>query len=325
VDPTKLDLNLIRIFCAVMSKRSTTLAGEELDITQSAVSNGLRRLRAHFADPLFIKTPQGMTPTPLAERLAAPLTEGLAFLHSTIEAVEAFDPRTSQRSFRIYMSDMGQLVLIPQLVRAMEEEAPGISLSVMEVPPKAAYLAMSEGGIDIAIGTFASFQSGFHSQHLFTKNYCVMGRRGHPAFENGLTLEKFLGARHAVYHPPAASHDDFEEHVAKLFRERGARRQVMLELVHGLGIVDTIAASNLLICVPQRLAETFFDRADVESRPLPFTFMPTDISQFWHHRMHGDMGHKWLRSLIFSKYANHGGRARRTDPETEPVDADGIS
>lgn len=304
MDLHKIDLNLLLIFSAVMRRRSTTHAGEDLDLSQSGISNGLRRLRLHFGDPLFIKTPLGMTPTPLAEQLAGPILAGLDSIRSALDTGQKFDPQTSTRAFRIYMSDMGQLVLLPKLVRAAERDAPRVSLTVVEMPPKQALALLAEGGIDIAIGTFSTFEAGFHSQRLFSKTYTVMARKGHPALRGGLTLAKFLRSRFAVYRPAAGSHDDFELNVDRLFQQHGAQRLVSVEVAHGLGIVELISCSDLLICVPQRLAETYRSMANIETAELPFSFGPIDISQFWHHRLHADAGHRWLRSLIFQHYGS---------------------
>lgn len=300
---SKLDLNLLLVFCAVMRRRSATLAGEDLDMTQSAISNALRRLRLHFSDPLFIKTPQGMSPTPLAERLAEPLHQALESIRLTLEGAHEFDPASSRRAFRIYMSDVGQLILMPRLARVLQQDAPGVSLAVVNVDPRTAQALMTEGRIDIAIGTFEGLQAGFHSQRLFHKSYAVMGRRGHPALEGGLTLERFLAARQAVYHPPANSHDDFEQVIDELFRTHGVQRKVVMELAHGLGIAEVVAACDVLVCVPQRLADTLEARESVQLAPLPFESPRIDVSQFWHHRFHADPGHRWLRQLVFRNYS----------------------
>jgi DNA-binding transcriptional LysR family regulator len=300
---SKLDLNLLLVFAAVMRRRSATLAGEDLDMTQSAISNALRRLRLHLSDPLFIKTPQGMSPTPLAERMAQPLQEALDAVRQALEAAREFDPATSRRAFRVAVSDVGQLILMPRLARKLEHEAPEVSVAVVNVEPRAAHAFMAEGTVDIAIGTFESMQAGFHSQRLFTKSYCVLGRAGHPALQGGLSLEAFLAARHAVYHPPANSHDDFEQVVAGVFRAHGAERRVAMELAHGLGIREVVAATDLLVCVPRRLADSCVACGDVESATLPFESPAVDVSQFWHHRFHADAAHKWLRSLVFRHYA----------------------
>lgn len=299
-----LDLNLLLVFGAVLRRRSATLAGEELQMTQSAISNALRRLRLHFSDPLFVKTPQGMTPTVLAERLAGPLLEALERIESAVDSVQVFDPATSERRFTLYTSDVGQLILVPRLLRVLERDAPKLAVSIVDVPARLAREMMIDGRIDLAIGTFAEMDAGFHGQRLFTKSYVVIGRRGHAAFEGGgLTLDKFLRARHAMYQPPAGSHDDFEEVLAGVFRQHDARRHVVIELAHGLGIGEAVAAGELLCCVPKRLAASLEAGGLVQSAELPFDSPRVDVSQFWHERMHSDEGHRWFRGLVYRAYS----------------------
>jgi len=300
---SQLDLNLLLVFNAVMHQRSATLAGEELEMSQSAISNALRRLRAHFGDPLFIRTPQGMAPTLMAERLAEPIQEALAGLRQALQSAHAFEPRSSRRLFRIFMSDVGQMLLMPRLATAFQELAPEASLRVAHVDRRAAQQLMADGALDIAIGTFPDLQGAFHRQRLLAKTYCVIARRGHPALQGGLTLERFLEQRHAVFHPPANSHDDIENVVNSVFQAHGRRRHVALEFAHGLGIEEVIASTELLMCVPERLAAGLQARGRVQMVPLPFASPSIEVAQFWHHRFHGDPGHRWLRSLVFRMYA----------------------
>jgi DNA-binding transcriptional LysR family regulator len=239
----------------------------------------------------------------LAERVAGPLLEALDGIQKTLESVQHFDPRTSERRFRIYMSDVGQLILIPRLLRELEGTAPNLSVAVVDAPTRLARELMIDGGIDIAVGTFGDYDAGFHRQRLFTKGYMVIGRPDHPAFQGGLTLDKFLRARHAVYTPPAGSHDDFEEVLAGVCRAHGARRRVVVELAHGLGIAEVITAGDLLACVPKRLANTLVATGAVTSAEVPFASPQVEVSQFWHERMHSDEGHRWFRNLVYRTYS----------------------
>ena len=185
----------------------------------------------------------------------------------------------------------------------LEATAPNLSIAVVDAPARLAQGLMVEGGIDIAIGTFGAYEAGFHRQRLFTKSYMVVGRKGHPALQGGLTLDKFLRARHAVYQPPAGSHDDFEEVLAKVFREHGARRHIVVELAHGLGIAEVVSAGDLLACVPKRLAINLVATGAVQSAEVPFPSPQVEVSQFWHERMHADEGHRWFRSLVYRAYS----------------------
>ncbi len=291
------------VFSAVIRKKSVTLAAVELSMTQSAISNALRRLRGHFDDELFIKTNRGMTPTLLAEQLSVPISTALHQIQLAMDSIETFDPATSTRSFCIYTSDVGQLILAPRLLKALERDGQKISISLVNVSPPKAKEMMMDGSIDIAIGTFDDFQVGFHSQRLFTKSYVVIGRKGHPVFKGKLTLDKFLRSRFATYHPPAESHDDFEKVLDGIFKSKKAQRKVSIELAHGLGIGELISGSDLLCCVPKRLAVNLAKHSDVDVAELPFNSPSIDVSQYWHDKVHSDLGHKWFRNLVYKSYS----------------------
>ena len=298
-----LDLNLLHVFCAVMRQRNVTLAGEELNLSQSAISNALKRLRDHFDDKLFVASPSGMMPTALAEQLAGPVQESLTQIQFVIESVKAFEPISSTKNFKIYVSDVGQLILMPNLVMTLMKDAPKVSISLVNVSPRVAHSMMTEGEIDLAIGTFDRFQAGFHQQRLFGKSYVVLARKDHKLLKSGLSLSAFLNARHAVYLPPAASHDSFDVFIDDLFKHHKKRRQVVVELAHGLGIAEILAASDLIACVPKRLAESLVSSEALAIFPLPFDSPGAEVCQFWHDRVHSDPGHRWFRNLVYKNYS----------------------
>lgn len=286
-----------------MRKRNVTLAGEELNLSQSAISNCLKRLRDHFDDKLFVSSPTGMMPTALAEQLAGPIQESLAQIQFAVQSVKAFDPSRSEKNFKIYISDVGQLILMPNLLKTLSVVAPQVTISLVNVSPRVAQSMMAEGEIDLAIGTFDRFQAGFHQQRLFSKSYVVLARKDHALLKKGLTLNTFLNARHAVYLPPAASHDSFEIFLDDMFQRNNKRRQVIIELAHGLGIAEIVAASDLIACVPKRLAESLISTESLALFPLPFEAPIADVCQFWHDRVHSDPGHRWLRNLVYKNYS----------------------
>ena len=121
-----IDLNLFLVFQAIYATRSVTLAGDRLGMTQSAVSNALKRMRERFNDALFVRTADGMVPTPVAERLIAPVEEGIACLAQAVDQGRTFEPETSSRTFRIAVNDIGQLVMMPELLSVARGVAPGV-------------------------------------------------------------------------------------------------------------------------------------------------------------------------------------------------------
>ncbi|MCI3206226.1 MULTISPECIES: LysR family transcriptional regulator [Pandoraea] len=294
-----LDLNLLLVFESLLRTRSTTVTAEELNLTQSAVSNALKRLRLAFGDPLFVKTPQGMLPTDFAASLAPPVTEGLGLIRGAVEAPQDFVPAKAQRTFRLYLSDIGQLIFIPKLMATLAVEAPGVRIVTVDTTPREAQNAMAMGDIDLTLGLFTRFSSGFHQQRLFREHYVALVRGAHPTIRGELTVENFLNAAHAVYRPTAGHHDVFETAVEQWFARSGHQRHVALRMAHSMGLSALIAASDLVVCVPTRLGRALKGAADLQTYALPFDSPEFDISQLWHERFHTDAGHRWLRSTIF--------------------------
>src|SRR3989442_7309676 len=126
-----VDLNLLRVFDAVLREHGVTPAAARLGLTQPAVSNALARLRALLGDALFVRTPTGMDPTPFARELSEPVRQALALLESALAHGPGFDPATSTRAFRFYMSDLGQIEFLPPLVERVQRAAAGVRLEAV--------------------------------------------------------------------------------------------------------------------------------------------------------------------------------------------------
>jgi DNA-binding transcriptional LysR family regulator len=302
IDLRNIDLNLLLVFEAIYRTRNTTRAGEVLHLTQPAVSNALKRLRDLFDDVLFVKSPTGMQPTPRADGIAVLLDEGLASLRLAIQAGQAFDPKTSLRTFHLYVSDIGQAVFIPPLVSRLNKVAPGIQVATTYLPLDMAQQMMKLGQIDLAIGIFSGLHNDFIQQRLFLEKYAVLVRAKHPKIGTNIGVEQFFAAHHIIYTPTAGSHARFEAELNVLTAKAGQTRKVALQLAHSTGIDRIVASSDLIACVPNRIADAMTHSDAVRALPLPFDVSSPEISQFWHERSHRDEGHQWLRSLIFEMF-----------------------
>jgi DNA-binding transcriptional LysR family regulator len=302
IDLRNVDLNLLLVFAVLYRTRSTTRAAEALHLTQPSVSNALKRLRDLFDDMLFVKTASGMQPTPRADAIALLVEEGFASLRLAIQAGQAFDPVTANRLFRLYVSDIGQAVFVPPLAARLRKTAPGIQIVTLNVPLDTAQQMMKVGQIDLAIGMFAGLHSDFIQQRLFHESYAVLVRKKHPKIGAKISAEQFFAADHLIYTPTAGSHARFEAELNALSTVKGSARKVVLQLAHSSGIDRIVASSDLVACVPSRIASALADGDDVRALPLPFDMTPLDISQFWHERCHRDEGHQWLRSLIYEMF-----------------------
>src|SRR5215831_18920813 len=147
-----LDLNLLRVFDAVLREKSVTAAAAGLRLTQPAVSNALARLRALFEDALFVRTSAGMDATPFACELAEPVRQALALLESALAHGPGFDPATSTRAFRFYMSDLGQIEFLPPLVERALRLAPSVRLEAVALEVEDISEALAAGALDLAVG-----------------------------------------------------------------------------------------------------------------------------------------------------------------------------
>jgi len=296
-----VDLNLFLVFHAVYLTRSVTLAGDRLNMTQSATSNALKRLRERFNDPLFVKTQDGMLPTPLADRLFDPIESGIRQLTQAIDQGNQFDPLTSNRIFRIAINDIGQMVVIPKLLEITQKEAPNIKLETVEFSPADARTRMQGGRIDLAVGSWRPMGQSFYQQRLFDETFVVMMSKNNPLSKKKFDLNTYMSAEHIAYSPSGTSNAELEQTLSRsgLLRQR----KVILTAAHSMGLSSIVASSNLLLTAPSRLAQAMvLTRNDLFIAPAPFEVTPFQIHQQWHERFHQDSGNRWLRNLFFKLF-----------------------
>ena len=309
-----IDLNLFLVFQAIYATRSVTLAGDRLGMTQSAVSNALKRMRERFNDMLFVRSAEGMVPTPVAERLIAPIEEGIACLVQAVDQGRTFDAQTSSRTFRIAVNDIGQLVMMPELLSVARSVAPGIRFETVDVSMADARQRMLHGQIDIALGSWESMGPSFYQQRLFDETFVVLMSKASPlGARERIELDDYLAAEHIAYRPQGTTDSQLQQTLDRA----GAldRRRVVLTAAHSLGLTSIVATSGLLLTAPARLAKAMVaTRADLRSVDAPFEVRPFEIRQQWHERFHQDSGNRWLRELIFGLF--HERSSRDSAPQT---------
>src|SRR5258706_10839679 len=182
-----VDLNLLRVFDAVLHEGGVTPAAARLGLTQPGVSNALARLRKLFGDPLFVRTPSGMDATPFARELAEPVRQALALLESALAHGPGFDPATSTRAFRFYMSDLGQIEFLPPLVERAQRVAPGVRLEAVALEVEDIGDALGAGALDLAVGFLPGLGPPVRRQPLFRDPYVCLMRAGHSAADSRIT------------------------------------------------------------------------------------------------------------------------------------------
>ena len=288
-----IDLNLLRMFDAVLRERSVTSAAAHLGLTQPAVSNALARLRALFGDPLFVRTSAGMDATPLARSVAEPVRQALALLESALAHGPGFEPATATRAFRFYMSDLGQVEFLPPLVERVQRLAPGVRLEAVAFDPEDIGDALGAGALDLAVGFLPALGPPVERQALFRDPYRCLMRADHPIGKT-LTRKKFLEASHVLVTYRGGGHRVIEEALERA----GVARRIALRVPHFTVVPMVLERTDLVLTLPARVARVYERRGNFRALPPPVPIPPAEVAVHWHERFAADPGNRWLRALI---------------------------
>jgi len=292
-----LDLNLLRVFDAVLRDRSVTAAARHLRLTQPAVSNALARLRALFDDALFVRTPSGMDATPYARELSEPVRQALALLESALAHGPGFDPATSTRAFRFYMSDLGQIEFLPPLVERAQRVAPGVRLEAVALEVEDIGDALAAGALDLAVGFLPGLGPPVRRQPLFRDPYVCLMRADHPGVDRKLTRGKFLAASHAL-----VSYKGGHRVIEEALERAGLARRITLRVPHFTVVPMVLERSDLILTLPSRVARVYQRRGKFKSLPPPVPIPPADVASHWHERFERDPGSRWLREMVMELF-----------------------
>lgn len=296
-DIKTLDLNLLKALDALLDERSVTRAAQRLALTQPAVSGMLARLREHLDDPLFVRTPRGITPTLRALELAAPVKAVLGQIEALLHP-QAFDPATATLDLRIAATDYALQAVVVPLLAALRRQAPGVRVAVLPVQQPPLAEAMARGDIDLALVTPESSPPELHARALFDERYVCVLRADHPAVQQGpLTLDRFCALDHALV---SYGGGQFAGVTDTALAALGRQRRVQLSLTSFLVLPEILRHSDLIAVVPQRLVGHAEGLAVLEP-PLPIPGFTKTAA--WHERSHRAPAHRWLRQLLFTTCA----------------------
>jgi len=299
VNVLDLDLNLLRAFDAVLREGSVTAAGERLGLSQPAMSNALARLRRLLDDPLFMRTPRGMRPTPFAQRLAIPVQQALDLIRTGLSEPSGFDPKTSDRVFRLQLTDVGELVFLPRLLERLKRDAPGVRIEVEQRRQKEVGDALSAGEIDLAVGFLPELSGGVVQRRLSRDQYLCLVRAEHPAVGARLTLARFLDASHVLVSAEGSPHEIVEQ----TLRARGLRRRIALRVPHFMVLPMILARTDYMVIVPKGFVQAMTPLGRFKSLRLPVDIPQLDVKVHWHERFDQDPGIAWLRGVLIDLYA----------------------
>lgn len=294
----EIDLNLLRVMQAVDQEGSVTRGAQRLGLSQPAVSNALARLRRVLGDPLFVRSSRGMEATPRARKALDALDVALGLIRQGLRDASAFDPARAEEAFDLLISDLGELVYLPALMRHLEACAPRVKIKVRQLARSSYAEALEAGAADVAIGYLAAPRGSLRARRLFTDGFVCMVRAGHPALDEPFTLERYLALSHIL----VARRGSQDGPVSAVLAGLGVERSVALTIPHFAAAPQVIAASDLAVTVPSQLGHIYAD-AGITTLPLPFATPSVQISIYWHERLHADPANRWLRDTLVSLLA----------------------
>lgn len=301
MDYRRLDLNLLLVLDVLFVEGSVSETAKRLGTSQPTVSSALGKLRQFFGDELFIRGDGRMRPTPRAEALRDPIRKMVATLRDEILQAPVFDPTTSTLTFTIAMSDIGELVFLPRILKSFARDAPRVQIRVISMKFDELETAMADGLVDLALGYFPDFTgSAFYEQKLFDHPFVCIVRSDHPRAEQDLTLERFLSLDHAVVAQEGRSQEIFENRM----RELGLERRIILRSQHFMSVPLLVANSDLITTVPRAVGRAYARMADIKLLAPPLEIPPIVLKQFWHKRVHVDPAVTWLRKTVSSLFLN---------------------
>lgn len=293
-----LDLNLLLVLHAVLEERSATRAAKRLNVTQSAVSNALGRLRSALGDPLVVRDGRGLVATPRAAELAPLLAQGIAQIEAAIKGSQSFLPLESKRRFTIAAADNHQASEAPRVAALFSKRLPHASLRTVSVDFLTASDGLTTGEVDLAIVPGALVERGHLSSHLFDEDACLVVRRDHPQVRGRLTPKALSKLAHidteVVLGKRGAGHLAAE----RQWKRVGLERRVAITVPYFMIAAMMASQTDFVAGLPSRAAKVLCKVLPIKIVPTTFALPAIGISMMWHVRTEGDPGSTYLRELV---------------------------
>ncbi|MBF9030471.1 LysR family transcriptional regulator [Rhodobacterales bacterium HKCCE3408] len=285
----RLDLTLLLIFLGLVRTRKASAVATELGLTQSAISQALRRLRDIFGEELFLRRPHGLEPTATALALEAPVSAAVESLRGALGVVRKFDPASAEGVLRIAALDAQQAVLIPALAARLATRAPGLRLSVAPLARSAAIAALEEARVDLAIGLRPTASDTIRSEPLYRDGYRVAGLPASLPQAPKISLKAYTEADHIL----VSIGGDGRGIVDPVLEARGQSRRITLVLSAFLPALAAAASTGAIVTLPAQVAETFAAGFGLVTALPPVPIREIAVSAIWHRRNDGDPRTSW--------------------------------
>ena len=300
----RIDLNLLVYLDALLRERNVTQAANQLNLSQPAMSNGLRRLRELFDDPLLVRTSEGMTPTERALELEPVVREVLSKIDHAVQPRSAFEPQDAHRVFRIMASDYAEATLLPAVLGKLRTLAPGLTLDIM-TPSDVSFLDVERGKVDMVINRFDTMPQSFHQIHLWNDSFTCVLSPENPVLED-FTLDSYLKANHVWVSKTGmgvgvgVDPGDVQRlgWVDVALNKLGKKRQIRVFTRHYQAAMTLAEQNDLIVTLPTRAAELKRNNPRVVLRQPPLEIPPLELKMAWSPLLQHNPANKWLRKLI---------------------------
>jgi DNA-binding transcriptional LysR family regulator len=301
---SKIDLNLLIYLDVLLREKNVTRAAGQLNITQPAMSNGLKRLRTLFGDPILVRTSDGMVPTERARALSPVIRKILLELEEALQGEEEFNEQNSQRVFRIMASDYAASTLLPGLLRRINQIAPSVTLDIM-TPSDVNFHDVEAGKIDMAINRFDELPQSFHQKTVWRDSFSCLLSADNPVVSK-FNLNSYLSSKHVW-----VSKTGFgvgvgmdpkdvqklgwvDESLARLGKKRDIKvftrnYHVAMQLAYEDGLIATL---------PTRAAKLHENDPNYTILKPPFDIPDIELKMIWSPLLHHDASHIWFRQLV---------------------------
>ena len=286
----KVDLNLFIVFDAIYTEANLTRAGQIVGITQPAVSNALARLRETFNDPLFVRTAQGMVPTPMAQNIIGPVRNALQLLRVSVQESRTFNPLQANKTFRISMTDLTEAVVLPPLFQRLRRLAPNVKIESMLAKRRETTKELAAGRLDFAMDAPLNTDPQVRHVKLLEDRYVCAMRRRHPLAKDKLSVEEYLSLSHIHISSRRSGLGMVDLALGKM----GQQRKIALRSQHYMMATQVIQQTDMAVTVPERFAR----RHDLFQVPLPVDIPPLETHIYWHESTDQDPANRWMREQM---------------------------
>jgi DNA-binding transcriptional LysR family regulator len=263
----------------------------------------LGKLREALRDPLFTRGPQGMVPTLHGELTYKKFSAAMAQIESAIEPVNSFDAATSTKRFSIAMSDIGELIFLPPILRQLQREAPDVEIEVVQVAMSEVAGWLAAGKVDAAIGHLPNLVEAARNVPLFSEHYVCLARQDRSSIGAPLDMERFLAARHIFVSSPFSGH----RIIADMLNQSGVSRKVTLQIPHFTIVPQLLLDNDLLVTLPSQVGAYFCMHYRLRMLALPIEIPSFKVRMFWHEHQEEKASHRWLRDLIYKTLHDYAG------------------